>query len=168
MKVIFILAVALLFFGSLMGVEEQIGQAQVTTGATKAPKDSPQPNPSPSGKDNTQILQRENDAQLPTQVYGGRNYLTQPEFFLSIIVAVVGLAVLLLEFLLLRRNSIFKAEDALRIFGITLILIGALLATTAGYSANDIAPAIGLFGTVAGYLLGRSSNRSEVKSHDKS
>jgi hypothetical protein len=77
-------------------------------------------------------------------------------------VAIFGLAVLLMEFWLLKTRSI-RAEDGLPIFGITIIVFGALLTTTAGYSAADIAPTLGLLGTVAGFLFGRGFSKSEVK-----
>jgi len=71
-----------------------------------------------------------------------------------------------MEYALMRKNPKLKAEEALRIFGVTVILIGALITTVAGYSSHDIAPVVGLFGTVAGYLLGRSNGRSEGGKHD--
>jgi hypothetical protein len=43
----------------------------------------------------------------------------------------------------------------MRAFAITLIIIGTMVLICAGYSNDQIAPAMGLFGTVAGYLLGR-------------
>ena len=48
-------------------------------------------------------------------------------------------------------------------FGVTLILVGTLFAITAGFSAEDIGPALGLFGTVAGYLLGRRTQPPRTK-----
>ena len=38
---------------------------------------------------------------------------------------------------------------------VTLIVVSSLFIITAGYSSEQIAPAMGLFGTIAGYLLGR-------------
>ena len=45
---------------------------------------------------------------------------------------------------------------------ITLIIISTLFLITAGYSNDQIAPAIGLLGTIAGYLLGRIQNNSQT------
>ncbi len=61
-----------------------------------------------------------------------------------------------------------KAEDTLRSFGVVLIIMGTLFVIAAGYSSVQIAPALGLFGTIAGYLLGRSEkNREEEKKEAK-
>lgn len=49
-------------------------------------------------------------------------------------------------------------ESLLRPFGTILIIIGALFLIVAGYSEKQIAPVIGLLGTVAGYILGRNSS----------
>ena len=45
-------------------------------------------------------------------------------------------------------------EDILRIVVTTLVICGTLFFVAAGFSSEQIAPAIGLFGTVVGYLLG--------------
>lgn len=85
---------------------------------------------------------------------GAKLILSQYEFWLSAEVLIFGFAVLLAEFLLLRKAKI-TAEEALRVFAVSLIIIGTLFAITAGFDSNQIAPAMGLFGTVAGYLLGK-------------
>jgi hypothetical protein len=85
------------------------------------------------------------------------SYLTEREFFLSLEVLTFGLVVVAVEYAMLRRRPI-RADEALRVYGVTLILIGTLFAVTAGYSAQEISPALGLFGTVAGYLLGRRTS----------
>ncbi len=80
--------------------------------------------------------------------------MSEYEFWLSAEVLIFGLVVLLAEFLLLRKAKI-TAEEALRVYAVSLIIIGTLFAITAGFDSNQIAPAMGLFGTIAGYLLGR-------------
>jgi membrane associated rhomboid family serine protease len=94
------------------------------------------------------------------------NYLGSFEFIITIMVAAIGLIALAMEFLLLRSVGDLKAEDALRVFAVTLIIIGTLFFITAGFNSTQIAPAMGLFGTVAGYLLGRSIDRKESKESD--
>ena len=49
---------------------------------------------------------------------------------------------------------------------ITLIITATLFLITAGYDNNQIAPAIGLFGTVAGYLLGKSVNKNNTPANE--
>jgi Kef-type K+ transport system membrane component KefB len=85
---------------------------------------------------------------------GPERILTSFEFYLSLEVLAFGLIVVLLEYFLLRRHSI-SSEELLRIYAVTLIIIGTLFAITAGFGNLQIAPAMGLFGTIAGYLLGR-------------
>jgi hypothetical protein len=93
-------------------------------------------------------------AELAAAPSGGKLILSEYEFWLSAEVLAFGFAVLVAEFLLLRRAKI-TAEEALRVYAVSLILIGTLFAITAGFDSNQIAPAMGLFGTIAGYLLGK-------------
>ena len=48
-------------------------------------------------------------------------------------------------------------EGVLRIFGIPLIIVTAVLLVVVGFGEKQISPVIGLLGTVAGYLLGRNT-----------
>ncbi len=50
---------------------------------------------------------------------------------------------------------------------ITLIIISTLFLITAGYSNNQIAPAVGLLGTIAGYLLGRIHHSNTNDDNEK-
>jgi len=85
---------------------------------------------------------------------GPKLILSQYEFWLSAEVLIFGFAVLVAEFLLLRRAKL-TAEETLRVYAVSLIIIGTLFAITAGFDSNQIAPAMGLLGTIAGYLLGK-------------
>lgn len=88
--------------------------------------------------------------------------LNNSELFLSIEVLLFGVIVVVAEFLLLRKY-IVTAEEALRVYAVTLIIVGTLFVITAGYTSQDVAPAMGLFGTMAGYLLGKKSAMTEVE-----
>lgn len=94
-------------------------------------------------------------------ISGGR--LSSFEFLITSMIVGVALIALFMEFILLRRVPNLKAEDALRVFAVTLILIGTLFFISAGFDSKQIAPAMGLFGTVAGYLLGKNIDRKESK-----
>lgn len=85
---------------------------------------------------------------------GIQRILTRLEFWLSLIVLLFGFVVVFVEYRLLRLRS-FTSEEILRVFTVTLIIVGTLFALTAGFDSQQIAPAMGLFGTIAGYLLGR-------------
>lgn len=80
--------------------------------------------------------------------------LSRWEFLLSIIVLVFGLIIISFEIYLIRSRKI-SSEDAIKFVTITLIITSTLFLITAGYSNDQIAPAVGLLGTIAGYLLGR-------------
>ncbi|MGB5819279.1 MAG: hypothetical protein WBG90_07315 [Saonia sp.] len=80
--------------------------------------------------------------------------LSRLEFILSISVLAFGLVVILLEIFLIKNRKI-NAEDTIKFIIITLIITATLFLITAGYSNDQIAPAVGLLGTIAGYLLGR-------------
>jgi hypothetical protein len=64
--------------------------------------------------------------------------------------------VVLCEYILLRRQP-FTGDDVLKVFGVTLIIVGSLVLIAAGFGDKQIAPAMGLFGTLAGYLLGKAA-----------
>lgn len=49
-------------------------------------------------------------------------------------------------------------ETALRLFTTVLIITSAVFLVVAGYSSQQIAPAFGLLGTMAGYVLGKSQS----------
>jgi drug/metabolite transporter (DMT)-like permease len=87
------------------------------------------------------------------------------EHQLAILICVVGLLALGMQFLLLRRVPKLKAEDSLRTFGVGLIILGTLFFIAAGFSSQQIAPALGLFGIIAGYLLGRTEKQKEDDKH---
>jgi hypothetical protein len=53
-------------------------------------------------------------------------------------------------------------SQSLKYLSVSLIIVGSLFLVTAGYGNSQIAPIIGLLGTVAGYLLGRTQSPTEV------
>ena len=73
----------------------------------------------------------------------------------SAAVLVFGSAIMLLATCLLYVGR--NADDVLKLFGTLIIVISAVFLVVAGYSDTQIAPVIGLLGTIAGYLLGRES-----------
>jgi hypothetical protein len=87
----------------------------------------------------------------------GKIPMTGTEYKLAVTVLIFGLIVIILEFLLIRKQRI-HSDDIIKFIIVTLVLIGVLFFVAAGYSNNQIAPAVGLFGTVTGYLLGRIQN----------
>ncbi|WP_448093650.1 hypothetical protein [Pseudomonas lini] len=82
---------------------------------------------------------------------------------LSYVVVGLGVFVLLCITYLIQKNK--QPDILLRPFGTILIVIGAVFLIVAGYSEKQIAPVIGLLGTIAGYILGKESKeKSETDS----
>lgn len=77
------------------------------------------------------------------------------EVWLSYGVLLFGMVIVLAQaYLISKREE--PLSESLKYLGVTLIIVGALFLVTAGYGNSQIAPIIGLLGTVAGYLLGRT------------
>ena len=77
-----------------------------------------------------------------------------------------SVAVLVFGFLVLRMQVQFYSIRELkwdgnvhRSFVATLVIIAGLFLISAGFNQDQIAPVIGLLGTVVGYVLGSSSDR---------
>ena len=83
--------------------------------------------------------------------------LTRLEFYLSVIVLIFGLIVVIIEIILIKTGQI-TSESSIKFTIITIIIISTLFLITAGYSNDQIAPAMGLLGTIAGYILGKNNN----------
>jgi len=72
--------------------------------------------------------------------------------------AVLGFGVVVLVLVAALMKSGQDTDAILRTFGTILIIVGALFLVVAGYSANQVAPVMGLLGTIAGYLLGKKDS----------
>lgn len=81
------------------------------------------------------------------------------ELLLSYSILVFGLCVLIVQYLLLRKPR-RSAYEILQLLAINLIVTGTLFLISAGFDARQIAPGLGLLGTVAGYVLGRKANEN--------
>lgn len=79
---------------------------------------------------------------------------------ISASVLVFGLIVCLLAAMLLRQGK--SADNVLKTLGTILIIVAALFLVVAGYSDKQIAPVIGLLGTIAGYLLGKGNSADKT------
>ena len=79
---------------------------------------------------------------------------------ISVTVLIFGLVVILVAGYLIKEG---KPTDAvLKVFGTILIVMTAVFLVVAGYSNDQIAPVMGLLGTIAGYLLGKDTRAAEV------
>jgi hypothetical protein len=84
------------------------------------------------------------------------SFLTSREAFTAGSVLAFGLAMTGIAYRLLTTSKV-ASEDVIKLFALLVIVTGVLFLVAAGYSAADIAPSMGLLGTIAGYLLGRST-----------
>ena len=50
-----------------------------------------------------------------------------------------------------------------RIYVVIILVFGTLLVVSSAYSTEQIAPVVGFFGTIAGYLLGRGDRASDTE-----
>ncbi len=83
-----------------------------------------------------------------------------PQILLSCLVLVFGLLVMAGELLVMLKRERGWGPNANQIVGLTLVVTAGLFLITAGYSQEQIAPMIGLLGTITGFLLGKSTNKS--------
>ena len=83
--------------------------------------------------------------------------MTAYEVWLSFGVLIFGLLVMAIELYLMKVNK-FDQNQTIKFLLVTLIITAALFLIAAGFSNNQIAPAMGLLGTVAGYLLGKGDS----------
>ena len=86
---------------------------------------------------------------IPVSTFGNREWMT-------VLILVFGIIIILIEYLLLRNRTSDRVEDLGKYLVITVIIIGTLALMVGSLDNNQTAPAVGLFGTIAGYLLGRS------------
>lgn len=80
---------------------------------------------------------------------------------LSISLLIFGLFVFIITAYLVNKNH--DSSAILKITALPLIIISATFLIVVGYSQEQIAPVIGLLGTVAGYLLGNKSEQPPKK-----
>ena len=76
--------------------------------------------------------------------------------FLAVSILAFTFAALVLSTVLMWRNKA-SGYHILRVFGIVSILGISALLLVVGYSNEQLTPIVGLFGAVAGYLLGKDT-----------
>ena len=82
------------------------------------------------------------------------------ELFGASAIVVLSLFVIFASYFL-RKNAGFSEEGVIRLVSLILIVSGTLFLVTLGYRAEQIAPALGILGTIAGYMLGRATKQDD-------
>lgn len=93
-------------------------------------------------------------------IQGSPRVWTVVEVGLGVAILTFTVLVLAIQAILITKSkSTWHPNSMLRFMGLTLIMTSALFLVTAGYSAEQMAPAMGLLGTIAGYLLGAGESK---------
>lgn len=98
-------------------------------------------------------------SQDAAKAFPAYSFLTQRETWAAFAVLIFGMAMCMFALIVIRRG-VMSPEPVIRLIALILIVTGTLFLVTAGYSADQIAPALGLLGSIAGYLLGRADSRA--------
>jgi hypothetical protein len=90
--------------------------------------------------------------------------LDSVELWLAVLIMLFGFAVLYLQYRLLTRcMQPPSPSDILRAFTVTIVIVGTMALIAVGYSTAQLTPALGLFGSIIGYLLGRAHDSTSQK-----
>lgn len=98
-------------------------------------------------------------------IAGPVSLISNYEFWLTVCILVFGVVSIIVSCRYISKDGANNPDSIIRIISVNLIVIGTLVTITGGLSDKQIAPAFGLFGTIAGYLLGRN-NKSEKSGSD--
>ena len=87
-----------------------------------------------------------------------------PQLVQFLVIALLGFACigLIMATALLWRSSA-PPQHVLKIFGLIIILTFSALLLVVGYNNEQLTPIVGLFGAIAGYLLGKDSKAGTSK-----
>lgn len=87
--------------------------------------------------------------------YWKSRYMKSPQFLLCCLLMAFSSMLFIIYYKLFSQGKL-NAYQITRLNLITLIIVGSIFLITAGYDNTQILSAMGLFGTIAGYLLGKS------------
>lgn len=89
------------------------------------------------------------------------NPMVSMQLWLSVLCICFGIVVVVAQSVLILRLKTYGPDDIIKNFTITAVIFGAMVLIITGYNAQQTAQAFGLFGTIAGYLLGRSAGKKD-------
>lgn len=88
---------------------------------------------------------------------GDTSLYSAGELRLTIVIFVFGMIALLGFAMILRTRR--ATPFVLRMYVILILVFGTLLIVSSAYTTAQIAPVVGFFGTIAGYLLGKTETK---------
>ncbi len=91
------------------------------------------------------------------EALGLYNPIDQVSFWLALIFLIFGFVVLVMQLYALSRVRHLTADDVVKNCALTLVVIASVVLLIAGYNSQQLGPVFGLFGTMIGYVLGRTS-----------
>jgi uncharacterized membrane protein len=94
-----------------------------------------------------------------SEIFRNAPALSAMELWGAVGVIVFSLSVTMAA-IVLRKVARFSEDGVIRLVALILIVSGSLFLVTLGYSAEQIAPVLGILGTIAGYMLGKESSES--------
>lgn len=89
---------------------------------------------------------------------GKASLMNQREFLTSIFLMIFGSVVIFMQFFYYKmrgKDSESAGDSPVRLSIVSLIIVCTLIMITSGYNAAQIGPTTALFGTLAGYLIGK-------------
>jgi hypothetical protein len=93
--------------------------------------------------------------------YVKRKVIKSPEFILSMALLIFAAIICLAEIAIFLKGHM-DADHMTKLIILTLIIFSVLFLIVLGYTNDQIGPALGLLGTIAGYLLGKSQKVADT------
>ncbi len=108
-----------------------------------------------TGEPSAQVPDTALTGNLPPEGGEAKPIHTEREYLLSLLVLGFGCLALIVQIVFLwAKSGSVRPEQLLPISAVTLVVVGGLFLMTAGFTLNQIAPVIGLYGSIIGYILG--------------
>lgn len=98
----------------------------------------------------------------PEQAEAGRqagSFFSSAQTEFTLVIMLFGIITFVIFLLLARTER--ATPQVMRFYVVIVLVVGTLLVVSSSFSTRQIAPVVGFFGTVAGYLLGRSDKKDD-------
>lgn len=116
----------------------------------------------------TNIQKKENSEDCTNSIQSAtgeniENQIWTPELATNLSFGILLFGLIVITTMSYLLNKGFNPKGILRLFSVPLIIVSAIFLVVAGYGEKQIAPVIGLLGTIAGYLLGSTNDNEPTK-----